>query len=287
MPNAEDAPPAPISTPATTGSITFEHAGTERHYLLHIPTGLLTGAPLVVMLHGYSDDANSLRDDTHMNAVADRHAFAVVYPRGSRDHRGARFWNVGYAFHQDVETVDDVAMLTALVTWLQTTYGFDPARTYVAGMSNGADMAYLLACRRPDVFAAAAPVAGTLMIVNDDVCTAGAPVPILAFNGTADATTRYAGDLANHDGWGAYLGVDAVIERWRRRNGCTAITTEELVNPDRTDPRRVVWQRHHGCPGDREVWLYQIHGGGHEWPGAGDGLFLDASEVIWQFFSRY
>jgi len=112
-------------------------------------------------------------------------------------------------------------------------------------------------------------------------------VPILAFNGTADATTRYAGDLANHDGWGAYLGVDAVIERWRRRNGCTAITTEELVNPDRTDPRRVVWQRHHGCPGDREVWLYQIHGGGHEWPGAGDGLFLDASEVIWQFFSRH
>ena len=37
-----------------------------------------------------------------------------------------------------------------------------------------------------------------------DNCDIESPPPILAISGTQDPVTRYAGDINNEDGWGAY-----------------------------------------------------------------------------------
>ena len=71
--------------------------------------------PLVIVMHGYGGDANSIRNYSEMNQFADQYGFAVCYPRGTVDDGGNRFWNVGYAFHPN-ETVDDVSYLTQLST---------------------------------------------------------------------------------------------------------------------------------------------------------------------------
>jgi polyhydroxybutyrate depolymerase len=152
----------------------------------------------------------------------------------------------------------------------------------MTGMSNGGDMSFVMACRHPDIFRGVAPVVGTMMRNELATCGATRAVPILAFNGTADTTTRYAGDMENRDGWGAYLSTDDVIEWWRVRNGCGVLGMQALVNPDTLDARTVEVYTADTC--QAPLLFYKIVGGGHDWPGGNDALFLDASDLIGQFF---
>ena len=126
--------------------IDFEHDGDTRQYIYYEPETLNQQMPLVIVMHGYSGDANSIRNYSEMNQFADQYGFAVCYPRGTVDDGGNRFWNVGYAFHPN-ETVDDVSYLTQLAQYLQQTNGLNPDYTFATGMSNGGEMCYMLACQ--------------------------------------------------------------------------------------------------------------------------------------------
>jgi len=268
---------------STQHFLSFTHAGSTREYLLYQPTNLPPHAPVVFVLHGYTDNAAKTRTFSHMDAVADRYGFAVVYPQGTKDAQGKRFWQVGYVFHAN-ENVDDVDFLVALARHLQTTHRFDPQRTYMTGMSNGGDMSYLMACQRPDVFTAIAPVVGTMMQWIYDAYPNPQPIPILAFNGTADTVTDYAGDPHNTGGWGAYLGVDAIMTYWQRAHGAGTSRVTIIQDPAGTDQRRVAHHQYDTGHPISYLQLYQVIGGGHEWSGGTDTLFVDASDVIGQFF---
>ena len=91
----------------------FQHEGLNRQYIYYEPSNLNENTPLVFVMHGFTGDANSMRNYSEMNQFADQYGFAVCYPRGTLDSNGDRFWNVGYAFHQS-ETVNDVGFLTEL-----------------------------------------------------------------------------------------------------------------------------------------------------------------------------
>jgi polyhydroxybutyrate depolymerase len=265
-----------IPTPELSADVyhTFRHQGRDREYLLHIPVDLPRDAPLLLMLHGYTDDASSLRASTQMDAMANKYGFAVVYPRGTRDASGKRFWQVGYDFHAH-ESVNDEAFLVALVRHLQVAYGFDAARTYVAGMSNGGDMAFQLACRQAALFRGAAPVVGTMMQSLVDSCPVVEPVSILAINGDADDVTLYAGDKTNLGGWGAYLSVADVRAFWQKAHGCGAPTMTQVGGS-------VAQYTFDACLGT-SMQFYTVVGGGHVWPRRSSSTVFDASELIGQF----
>ena len=131
--------------------LTIDMNGQLREYMLHIPDGLGPNSPLVFVLHGLGSTAGWIRDYSQMDQVADKNGFAVCYPQGTsgtedtkHTKKGTNFWNVGYDVHKN-EDVDDVEFLTSLARYLQNEHGFDPKKTFGAGMSNGGDMSYLLA----------------------------------------------------------------------------------------------------------------------------------------------
>jgi polyhydroxybutyrate depolymerase len=166
---------------------------------------------------------------------------------------------------------------------------------YSTGMSNGAQMSSLLACRIPNRITAVAPVAG---VEFADACR-GRPVPVIAFHGTADPIVTYEGGglnaarIADVDYWKGNVppglpqhhGVDAAMQTWSKHNGCDAKPVEERVAPE---VRRRTW-RH--CKAD--TILYVIDGGGHAWPGKPVPQFeasfghattqIDASTLIFKF----
>ena len=264
----------------------FEHDGLTRQYIYYEPENLNQQMPLVIVMHGYTGDANSIKNYSEMNDFADQYGFAVCYPRGTVDGGGNRFWNVGYAFHQN-ETVDDVGYLTELTQYLQQTNGLNPDYTFATGMSNGGEMCYMLACQAYDTFKAVAPVAG--MILQDilDDCDAAPAIPVFEIHGSQDGVTPLAGDPDNNDGWGSYPSIADTIDYFVEKNGCTTLVEGSVPNTDTSDGSFIVSEKYINGVNQNEVWYYKVVGGGHDWPGSGGNMDIEAGEQAWLFFQNY
>lgn len=263
---------------------TIQSGGIERTYVLHLPEGLAENAPLVFVLHGYGSKAEPERFG--MNSVADANRFAVCYPQGEKDGRGKACWNVGYPFQQDMK-VDDVAFLSELAGYLQETHGFSAQNTFCTGMSNGGEMCYQLACQRPDVFRAIAPIAGLMMEWLYKECECASPVPVMEIHGTKDRTSVWDGDLKSEGGWGTYVSVPLAIQYWVAENRCTEVVTATLPDIDKDDGSHVVVQKHLNGRNGNEVWLYKVIDGGNDWAGRSGNNDINTSEEIWKFFSTF
>lgn len=259
--------------------------GKSRTYRLHIPDNLSANAPLVFVFHGYSGSAAGIENYAGMNTVADREGFAVCYPQGLKDQWNNGFWQVGYSFHSN-QDVDDVKFAKTLASYLQTEYNLSSKNTFTTGMSNGGDMSYLLACQAPDVFAAAAPVAGCMMEWIYNSCNNSMPIPVLEIHGTNDDVTYWVGDINDNQGYGAYMGVPASYDFWVNKNECitTKIDTLEDLNPN--EGSYVIASKSKGGISGNEVWLYTVKNGGHDWPGSSGNMDINSSEVIWSFFKQ-
>ena len=264
----------------------FEHDGLTRQYIYYEPENLNEQMPLVFVMHGYTGDANSIRNYSEMNDFADQYGFAVCYPRGTVDAGGNRFWNVGYAFHPN-ETVDDVGFLTQLAQYLQQSNGLNPDYTFATGMSNGGEMCYMLACQGYDTFKAVAPVAG--MILQDilDDCDAAPAIPVFEIHGSQDGVTPLAGDPDNNDGWGSYPSIADTIDYFVEKNGCTTLVEGSVPNTNTSDGSFIVSEKYINGVNQNEVWYYKVVGGGHDWPGSGGNMDIEAGEQAWLFFQNY
>jgi poly(3-hydroxybutyrate) depolymerase len=86
-----------------------------------------------------------------------------------------------------------VSFITDLAKSLQHDYGLDPNNTFATGMSNGADLCVLLACKTKGIFKGIAPVCGSIMKKTFDDTPAVNPIP--ALSSTAQA-------IAQLTGWG-------------------------------------------------------------------------------------
>lgn len=264
----------------------FLHGEESRSYLLYRPQVLPESAPLVLVLHGYTSEARTIMEYSNFNAIADRHGFIVAYPQGTRDQRGNTFWNVGYEFH-DSSTVDDLDFLLQLSAFLVEEHKLSESHTFITGMSNGGDMCYLLACRHSDKFRAAAPIAGTMMADYFTDCAPASPMPLMAVVGTADSTTRFTGDMANVDEWGAYQSIPYIIDFWVNYSGYKGVQTDTLPNRDPTDGSIVINTQYFNDQQQAYFQYLRVEGGGHDWPGAWGNMDFSTSEYVWDFFSRH
>jgi poly(3-hydroxybutyrate) depolymerase len=179
-----------LPTPATAAATSTRHAVPGGSYLLHIPPGAAVPRPLVVNLHGYAWNGQHQEDSTGMDAHADAHGYAVAYPDGP----GGK-WAAGRCCVTVAEQArDDVSYLVRVVQDAAVWTPVDPNRVYVVGFSNGGMMAWKALCRRPDVFAAAGSVAGSLV-----TGCLGTNARVIRVHGTADRTVPYYGGVGFHD----------------------------------------------------------------------------------------
>ena len=163
------------------------------------------------------------------NTLADQYGFAVCYPNGTQDFWGDNFWNVGYNFHAG-SNVDDVDFLISLAHELQTSYNLSSINTFITGMSNGAELCYLIACESSGTFSAYAPVAGTIFTngLPNGSCN-GNPSPIFEIHGVNDNVSYFSGD-PNDQFWGPYLGIDSILDFWVNTNGLDILEIDTLPN---------------------------------------------------------
>ena len=286
------------ATDLASGQYDIQSGALTRSYLLHVPKQLTHPAPLVIVMHGYTGSADSIMSYSGMNEVADEEGFVVVYPQGTVDQQGNAFFNVGYEFHADA-SVDDLQFIRDLVAHLQDELTLNPDKVFATGMSNGADMSYLLACQASDIFRAVAPIAGVMMKETFDTCSPSRPLPIFEVHGTNDEVSLFNGDMENSGGWGPYPDLPATIAFWVELNGLTLKQSSNLPNSAANDTSHIVFDRYWSETQDNEVWFYRVVDGGHHWPGVQFDWWrnpmawwyfrnanqdIDTSRVVWSFF---
>ncbi len=251
----------------TTGALPF--GGLDRTYVLHVPAGVEQPAGLVINMHGAGMTGGEQASLTNYNAAADRHGFAVVYPDGIdmswADGRGAST--------PDRQGVDDVGFLVALADRLTHDLNIAPGKVFATGLSAGAFMAMRLGCQRADIFAAIAPVAGSLG--SAVACTPSQPVSVFATNGASDSVVPYyGGGMLGRGGPSDIVAVPTMADRWRALDNCPSLPVEDAITPE------VHRFTASGCADGTEVVFVRVNGGGHEW-------FGGASDVSAQFFATH
>lgn len=286
------ASPPPPTNALSTGETehTLTHDGRKRSYLFYVPASVdwSQSVPLVFVFHGGTGNGNGARTMSGFNQVADQYGFIVVYPNGTGRISDDIIltWNGGECCgYAKQENVDDVGFVRAIVAELQSQVNIDSKRIYATGMSNGGILSHRLTCEAADLFAAIAPVAGTL---NFEPCTPSEPVAVIEFHGTADSHLPYEGGIGAESLAGVdFASVSSSIQFWTAFNGCESTPLTESF----ADIQHETWT----CANSASVELYTIIGGGHAWPGGRGGWpgadeptqTISASQLIWEFFAAH
>lgn len=267
-----------VASAATTKTETIEDQGIRRSYYLYLPDNLPAEAPLVFILHGYGGSASSYLNNSSLSfkALAEEYKVALCYPQATTDPKPNTGWNVYYPWQIDRMQVDDCEFICTLARHLQATYNLSAKNTFLTGMSNGGEMCYLMAYRKPKEFAAIASMAGLTLVEMAKRHNYTEPVAFMEVHGTGDTTSRWEGDPTNQYGWGAYLAVPVAVNAVAAANKCMYQETTELPQIK----NRVIRHRYYGSPSGKEVWFYEVRNGGHNW--ATDSF--DSCRTIMEFF---
>jgi polyhydroxybutyrate depolymerase len=177
-----------------------------------------------------------------------------------------RRWN----FDRRADGPDDYAFVTGLLDDIVRRACVDTARVYVAGSSNGAAFAGLLACTEPARIAAVAMVIATV----PPTCPDGVTPSVLTIRGTADATVPYGS-------------TPEMVAGWAEHDACTTPPREDEPHPG-------VTRTTYDCADGRHVVLATVAGGVHAWPGGAGadrpgnseaGIGFSATDEVLSFFA--
>jgi poly(hydroxyalkanoate) depolymerase family esterase len=257
------------------------HAGT-RAYKLYIPSTYHGQAmPLVVMLHGCTQNPDDFANGTQMNALAEEKQCFVVYPAQTAAANQSKCWNWFSALDQQREQ-GEPSIISGITRKVIDSYPVLDKQVYVAGLSAGGAMAIIMGTLYPDLYAAVGVHSGLPFASAHDLPSAlaamkggagpkgrtrkapgqaRAGIPIIVFHGDRDATVHPRnGDQLLAQGLGTAPDSAATVQKGRVPNGrAYTQTTHRKAN---------------GTP-LAEHWV--IHGAGHAWAGgSGRGTYTDA-----------
>ncbi|SHM87880.1 esterase, PHB depolymerase family [Duganella sacchari] len=281
------AQPLPEGAQFISGSYT-NHAG-SRNYKLYIPASYHGQAmPLLVMLHGCTQNPDDFAAGTQMNQLAEEIGCFVVYPEQTAGANHSKCWNWFNAIDQQ-RGQGEPSIIAGIAQQIIEEYPVNERQVYVAGLSAGGAMAVIAGTLYPELFAAVGVHSGLPFASAQDLPSALTAMKrgvnkadkagngaqrIIVFHGDSDTTVNprngeqvMAQRLHHHRGARPKVRSGAVPNGYR-------YTQTTHVKPDGSP-----WGEH---------WV--VHGAGHAWSGGSasgsytDAKGPDASREMLRFF---
>lgn len=273
---------------------TYSNEAGRRQYKLYVPSGYRgEPVPLIVALHGCTQDADDFAAGTQMNALAGRHRCIVAYPVQPQNANPSKCWNWFKPGDQQRER-GEPSLIAGITREIMTEYAIDASRVYVTGMSAGGAMAAIMIRAYPELYAAAGVHSGLPDGCAHDLPSAlaamkggrrtktsrgagalhtGHPVgyrnhaseapkrPLIVFHGDADTTVHVSNARQLLHGFDAPATSGGAARMRREASGQRAHTVERWVSRDGI-----------------EAELWTLHGASHAWSGgSARGSYTDAS----------
>jgi poly(hydroxyalkanoate) depolymerase family esterase len=125
----------------------------------YLPPDLRPNAPLVVVLHGCTQNAPGYDQGSGWSALADRAGFALLYP----EQRRANNMNLCFNWFERSDiarTGGEAESIAQMIETMVATHRLDRSRIFVTGLSAGGAMTAVMLATYPDLFAAGAIIGG-------------------------------------------------------------------------------------------------------------------------------
>jgi polyhydroxybutyrate depolymerase len=239
------------ATPPASGRYTIDVSGTEREYIIKIPTGYDPTHPyrLIFALHGRMYSAQTVADG---GAPSMGGPYYGIEPQAG----GSAIFVAGQALDTSWtnQSGRDIAYFDAMRTKFESQLCIDKSREFVVGFSMGAIMTIQMGCAQANIYRAIAPMSGSL---NGNSCTGTDPIAYWGSHGTNDTT------IAISNG-------RQVRDTFRTRNHCASTTTPG-------DPSGCV--NYTGCDAGNPVTWCEFDGVHEPPPYSGT--------AIWNFFKQF
>ncbi|MER7082823.1 esterase, PHB depolymerase family [Saccharopolyspora kobensis] len=199
----------------------------------YVPDGLPEGRPVVVAMHGCTQDAAGYGTGAGWVELADSARFTLVLPQQEQANNANRCFN----WFQPGDTArgsGEAESIAQMVRRAIADTGADPARVYVTGLSAGGAMTAALLAAYPDVFAGGGVVAGV-----PHGCASSMIDAFTCMNPGKDKTPEQWGDAVR--GAGSHQGPWPTLSIWHG-------TADYTVAP--ANQRELVeqWTNVHGIP---------------------------------------
>jgi poly(hydroxyalkanoate) depolymerase family esterase len=295
LPGATKGVPGPIVVPEGGRFLeqSFTGPAGDRAYKLYVPSGY-TGqeVPLIVMLHGCTQNPDDFAAGTSMNELAEQHTFLVAYPAQAQNANMQKCWNWFRASDQQ-RGQGEPAIIAGITRQIADEYHVGDGRVYVAGMSAGGAMAAIMGAAYPDLYAAVGVHSGLAPGAAQDLASAlsamqrggasnghqgaspggsEASVPVIVFHGDRDTTVH----PRNAEQLLAYYRTADGTPGGRDAAGkpVPPVAVRKGQVPDGHAYTRATQRDADGRP-IMEQWT--VHGLGHAWSGgSGAGSYTDA-----------
>lgn len=300
----------PFATPRATPSTpqgaaflsrTFACPAGARDYKVYVPAQVAERPanaaekrPLLVMLHGCSQNPDDFAIGTGMNLLAEEHGFIVAYPRQSTSANQTACWN-WFNPSDQMRDAGEPSIISGMTRAVMADFDIDPELVFVAGLSAGGAMAAIMSATYPELYRASGIHSGLAHGSASDLLSAltamrgrfgpataakaghpdgAAGVRTIVFHGAMDQTVHPSN-------------ADAIVLAARAGLKDAALETQYGQSPGGCAYKRTVIAGASGVP---HVEYWAIEGLGHAWSGGRpEGSYTDprgpdASREMLRFF---
>jgi poly(hydroxyalkanoate) depolymerase family esterase len=295
---------------------TYNGTGGSRPYKLFVPAGYANGTavPLVVALHGCTQNPDNFAAGTRFNSLAETNKFLVLYPQQPSANNSSQCWNWFEPAHQSRGS-GEPAIIAGMVNLVKSNYSVDANRVFVTGMSAGAAMSSIMGACYPDVFAAIGVHSGLEYKAANSTSSAftamssGGPnpdtqgqlayqcagsnahvLPVIVFHGTSDFTVQ---SVNGDQTIAQFAQTNDYADDGSNNNSITA--TESSSQNGQVGGGYAYTVYNYNRNGQLLMQKYKVTSMGHAWSGGStaspatytDAKGPDASTLMWNFFAAH